>query len=259
MGMTRHNFRPIALLGIAGIVALSLLGCAPEAEEVACSDQPLGEADASITVLADATSPALQRTLDLLVEDPAKAFGAAAIGLDSRPGIVTLATFDAAGQVHEHGSFNLGGVGRDRARRDRNADEQAECLAAAAEQFVAAAATSEAPANLLRALPTAAELAAARGNKRSAVVIHGFGRTDNDGFVVAETDFATPEARATVLATLNQVDVVPDLSRYDLSVVFVAPSEGVTSAVGAAAITTFVGELCPTLNATSCTAVEVLS
>ncbi len=228
--------------------------CSRAVADVPCDELELGSADSAVLILTDGRSPALERTTDRLIEDPERFFSSEDLGIDSDPGIVVVATTGAAGDVVEHAAFNLAGVGADKTRRDGNARNQAACLAAAAEALSAAPETEGERANTLRALPTSAALLQSFGSQKSALVIHGFGRSDNDGFIVAETDLSET-ARSTVLGSIESAGIVPTVN---VPVVFVAPSEGVSTGIGAAAATEFTTELCTRLSTVGCVSVEVL-
>lgn len=238
---------------VVGVAATT--ACSQRIVEVPCDQLQLGSADAAAMILTDGRSPALDRTVGRLLDDPETLFGSADLGLDAPAGIVAVTTTDANGNIDDVGVFNLGGADGDNVRRRANARNQSRCLGAAVDTLTTAPDTTDGGANLLRALPTASAILTSLDADRVALVVHGFGRSDNDGFVPAVTDLS-PAARPRVLATLEAASVVPQL---DIPVVLLAPTEGLPSGIAAADVRAFVAEeLCPHLSTVGCTAVDAL-
>lgn len=248
------SVNPLSRIVSVGVVAAALAGCAAKVQPVACPNLQVGDAESAIVMLVDRASPSFIRVLDRVVDDPESAFTVKALGLASDPGIVVLATFDGRGEVVEHGAFNLLGVANSDARRRVNAKNQAQCL----KDAVVALPPEGTGGDLIRSLPAAAAIGRSYASRRVGIVAFGLGRSGGDGFQVATTDFGDSESRTYVLDELARFGLLPNLSGRNISLLLVAPSEGVPTGISAAGITAFAKDLCGRLGATPCTSDEVL-
>jgi hypothetical protein len=207
----------------------------------------------SVVLLVDGPDPALDRLVAGL-EGPGGA-GLGTLGSEIGSSVVTLVRYGAAGTLLEIGVFDLGGVGQDDLSRRLSARRQLTCLAEAVDQL---AQPSEQP-DLLRSLGPAADLALLHGTgEPPAVVAFGFARSGGDGFVVADTDLETAESRAFVLDELERVGLVPDWVDRPVNLVLMAPDQGISSGIQAAAVRQFADDLCDRVDQQRCAVVGVL-
>lgn len=171
--------------------------------------------------------------------------------------LVQLETYDELGQLRDHGSFALGGVGTSALRAEADAKLEAQCLQRAATTLSATPQPGE-PGNLLRALPQAGALAAGPGSRPGgAVLATGFGLSVIEQTPVAKIDLTSAASRDHATAELGRVGLLPD-SPSSTPVYFLDPGAGVANGIAASDITEWVdSSLCPALS-TACRTVKVL-
>ncbi len=237
-------------LGLITLFALVAAACGGDAEGIndspACDRPGRLSGDAVVMVLTDTVSPSFDRTMAGLLADPAAAFDAAALNLEAATGSIVVSTYDRDGIVTDVATGNLAGVGGDEVRQEGSTQVQARCLEAALATIVAPG-----EGNLLRALPFANAVLDATAASETALVVHGFARSENDGFAPAEADLSDIEG---VLELLRGAGV---LERADRPVVLVDPAEGVSSSLAAREIRDFATSLCDELS-DQCTVQPVL-
>lgn len=250
---TRSKRRLVAAAAAFSIFLSSCTDPDEAAPPTPCGELEAGQSNAAAMVLADGPSAALQLTLKTVAGEPEQLFRSDRLGLDTEIGTVIISTYDQAGQVSVLALYNLEGVAGDEVRRTLDAERQKECLGEVADLLPASGV--EGP-NLLRALSTADELLLATGAEHTALIVHGFAGSDNDGFKPAEADLSSDQ-RANVMSLLLEHEVVPKMSH---PMQFVAPSAGVDSGIQAGHIESFVNEyLCPGITDEPCEATNVIS
>lgn len=240
---------------VVALFAPVLVSCVDHVRSTACRDLQAGHADSAMVLLTDVGSPSFRRTAERVANEPSEAFAAHDLGLNTDPGMVVLATYDARGQVVERGAFNLGGVADSSLQRRANAKDQARCLRAAA----VAISTHGPSGDLLRSISPAAEVAATYSAARHVgILAFGLGRSGGDGFKVATADLGSRARRTYALNELSRVGLIPHL-RGRPGLLLVAPSESIRSGISAAGVNAFAVDLCQRLSAKPCSADEALS
>ncbi|MEK7422690.1 MAG: hypothetical protein AAB131_02500 [Actinomycetota bacterium] len=258
--MNLRSITMVASVAIASAGLLSLTSCAKEpcrtpGDGCACT-QATGGGEAALVMLTDGKSEAFLDAVNRLTVEHSEALEE--IGLH-RPPVVILATYDGVGEVSEVAAFDLSGEGQTVSRKAANAEFAAACLVQAAESV-----PSDTPGgNLLRALPAASDLAAARGQSEAAVVAFGLGRsalddpTMDQDLPMDEIDLTTAGAQQHVVDVLHEIGLLPVSER--VIVTFVDPDEGVVNVVVAGYINEFAkGPLCDGVGHGRCSAKEVL-
>ena len=258
--MNIRSISTAATVALASAGLLSMASCAKEpcrtpGDNCACIEAT-GGGEAAVVMLTDGKSAAFLDAVNRLAVPNSEALEE--IGVHSPP-VVIIATYDGLGKVSEVAAFDLGGEGQTVSRKEANAEFAAACLKQAAESM-----SSDTPGgNLLRALPAASDLAAARGKSEAAVVAFGLGRsalddpTMDQSLPMDEIDLATASAQQHVVDVLVQIGLLPVSTRA--IVTLVDPDEGVVNVVVAGYINAFAeGPLCDGIGHGRCSTKEVL-
>ncbi len=258
--MRQSRTRVAVTTVVAALSLMGLVGCSPDApcrtpDECTCPSPSSG--DSSLVILTDEASPAFSAAISRLTVPEATAYDAG-LGLSGMP-TVTLATYNATGEVTEVGSFDLNGTGDTRTRKEASTELAAACFAEAA----ATVPTSAPDGNLLRALPAAAELAATRGPHEAAILAVGLGRSSLDDPTMEENlpldgiDLTTAGAREHVADVLRSIGLLP--INKGVSVTLLNPDESVINTMTAGDINHFAEhELCDAIGIERCQVLEVL-
>lgn len=249
-------------LGLAALLTAGTAACSFGGDsQIACGSLPLSDADATVLVLTDQKSPALEATIDVLAADPENAFAANSLGIAAVTGMVWLGTYDTSGRVTVLAKHNLAPGDGDAVRASGIAGRHANCLQDAVDAMPPATLgvpelprddgdTSE-PGDtgprpdLLRTLNHANELLSGSGSEETATIVIGFSRSETDNFKPAIADL-DGEAAAAVVDVLVQNAL---LSPFKHPMVFIAPDEGVTSEIAASDIRHFTQLMCAQLTA----------
>jgi hypothetical protein len=228
-------------------------GCAPSAgTTAACGDATPPPNQATILVLTDGTSAALDRFAARLAEQPEAVFGSPDLALDARAGTVVVVRYGTAGEAAGPVlTFDLTGHGNG-AHKEANAAADAQCLhdtLSAGESSSGLAAGGG--GNLIRAISDRVPETRAGTTGPLAIVAAGFGRSATDGLVVATADLGTPAARQHVIDQLAGHGLLPHLGE-DTSLYFLDPAEGITNGIAANGIEAFASDLCGAVGARHC-------
>lgn len=244
--------RTLGILGAAATViagVMFIFAFRVGGDEVACSkvtSNVVATGRPEIVLLADGRSPALESLLvEVHPEVLAALFTNPGLGLASagseddddqvKPGVITLATYDASGTLRREASFDIAGIGRSSGRRESNAVRQVDCLREAVDGLPDA----EAGADLLRTLDGVGSVV--RGDS-VAVVAVGLSRSSVEGQPLADS-VSTPEGRAGALDVISQHQFLPDVDGL-AALWFLNPGEGAQSRTVEEGFEAFASDLC---------------
>jgi len=237
---------------VLGACATEQRPCTAPSPDCACPTGTQG-GGTTLVVLTDKASPAFVSAMQRVTAADKKVFEDERLGLDDKPTVI-LVTYDALGELHEIGNFNLKGEGDTTIRKEANAKLQAACLT----QAVGSVRKEASGGNLFRALGNATALAKARSESGAAVLAFGLSRSSVEGIAVDKMDLAAPEARKNVIHELTRVGILTPSGGVAVS--FVAPAEGLESGITAGFVNRFVDdELCAAVGTGRCHRIEVLS